>query len=57
MGGEKEGKAMAMAVIWTGMVVVSILCGLALGNGPQVAAAAVEGAGAAVDRGAEAVGL
>ena len=40
---------MAMAVIWTGMVVVSILCGLALGNGPQVAAAAVEGAGAAVE--------
>ena len=49
MGGEKEGKAMAMAVIWTGMVVVSILCGLALGNGPQVAAAALEGAGAAVE--------
>ena len=32
---------MAMAAIWTGMVVVSILCGLARGAGPQVAAAAV----------------
>ncbi len=34
---------MAMTVIWTGMVVVSILCGLATGNGPAVAAAAMEG--------------
>ena len=40
---------MAMAAIWTGMVVVSILCGLARGAGPQVAAAAMEGAGAAVE--------
>ncbi|WP_130870350.1 nucleoside recognition domain-containing protein [Intestinimonas massiliensis (ex Afouda et al. 2020)] len=40
---------MAMAAIWTGMVVVSILCGLAQGTGDQVAAAAVEGAGAAVE--------
>lgn len=40
---------MAMAVIWTGMVVVSILCALAQGNGSQVAAAAMEGAGAAVE--------
>lgn len=40
---------MAMAAIWTGMVAVSILCGLALGNGPQVAAAAMEGAEAAVE--------
>ena len=39
---------MAMAVIWTGMVVISILCGLATGNGPAVGAAALEGAGAAV---------
>ena len=38
-----------MAAIWTGMVAVSILCGLALGNGPQVAAAAMEGAEAAVE--------
>ena len=40
---------MAMAVIWTGMVAVSILCGLATGNGPAVAAAAMEGAAAAVE--------
>ena len=38
-----------MAWIWTGMVVVSILCGLATGNGPAVAAAAMEGAAAAVE--------
>lgn len=48
-GGEKEAAGMAMAAIWTGMVVASILCGLALGNGAQVAAAAMEGAGAAVE--------
>ena len=40
---------MAMAVIWTGMVVLSVLCGLATGNGPAVAAAAMEGAAAAVE--------
>ena len=40
---------MAMTVIWTGMVVVSILCGLVTGNGPAVAAAAMEGAAAAVE--------
>ena len=40
---------MAMAVIWTGMVAVSILCGLATGNGPAVAAAAMDGAAAAVE--------
>ncbi len=38
-----------MTVIWTGMIVVSILCGLATGRGPEVAAAAVEGASAAVE--------
>ena len=38
-----------MAAIWTGMVVISILCGLATGNGAAVGAAALEGAGAAVD--------
>lgn len=38
-----------MTVIWTGMVVISILCGLATGRGAEVAAAAVEGTGAAVD--------
>ena len=40
---------MAMSVIWTAMVVVSIVCGLALGNGPAVAAAAMEGAAAAIE--------
>ena len=40
---------MAMTVIWTGMVVLSVLCGLATGRGPQVASAAVEGASAAVE--------
>ena len=40
---------MAMAVIWTGMVVAAVLCGLATGNGPAVAAAAMEGAAAAVE--------
>lgn len=39
---------MAMSIIWTGMVVLSVLGGLVLGNGPAVAAAAVEGAAAAV---------
>ena len=39
---------MTMTVIWTGMVVISILCGLATGRGPEVAAAAVEGTSAAV---------
>jgi len=38
-----------MTVIWTGMVVVSILCGLATGRGAEVAAAAVEGTHAAVE--------
>lgn len=40
---------MAMSIIWTGMVVVSVVCGLLLGNGPAVAAAAVEGAATAVE--------
>ena len=39
---------MTMTVIWTGMMVLSILCGLATGRGPAVASAAVEGASAAV---------
>ena len=40
---------MTMTVIWTGMIGLSILCGLATGRGPAVAAAAVEGASAAVE--------
>ncbi len=40
---------MAMSVIWTGMVVTSVVYGLLAGNGPAVAAAAVEGAAAGVE--------
>ena len=40
---------MAMSVIWTGMVVLSVIYGLWAGNGPAVAAAAMEGAAAAVE--------
>ena len=40
---------MAMSIIWTGMVLVSILCGLATGRGPAVATAALDGAAAAVE--------
>lgn len=38
-----------MTVIWTGMVVISVLCGLATGQGGEVAAAAMEGTAAAVE--------
>jgi len=40
---------MAMSVIWTGMVVLSLAYGLWAGNGAAVAAGAVEGAAAAVE--------
>ncbi len=40
---------MAMSVIWTGMVAVSVLYGLWAGNGAAVAAGAVEGAAGAVE--------
>lgn len=40
---------MAMAVIWTAMVVLSIVCGLATGNAQAVSSAALEGAAAAVE--------
>lgn len=40
---------MAMSVIWTIMVGVSILCGLATGRGEAVASAALEGAAAGVE--------
>ena len=46
---EKGVDKMAMSVIWTGMVVLSVVYGLLAGNGPAVAAAAVEGAAAAVE--------
>ena len=38
-----------LSMLWTGMVAAAILCGLATGRGPEVAAAAMEGARAAVD--------
>lgn len=40
---------MTMTVIWTGMVAVSVLCGIATGRGAEVASAAVEGTHAAVE--------
>ncbi len=40
---------MAMSFIWTGMVAISLLCGLATGRGPAVASAAMEGAASAVE--------
>ena len=40
---------MAMTVIWTGMTALSLFCALALGNQGQLAAAALEGAGAGVE--------
>ena len=40
---------MAMSIIWAGMVLVSILCGLATGRGPAVATAALDGAAGAVE--------
>ncbi len=39
---------MTMTIIWTGMVAAAVLCGLATGQGPAVAAAALEGASSAV---------
>ncbi len=40
---------MAMSVLWTGMILVAILCGLATGQGEAVAAAAVTGASSGVE--------
>ena len=40
---------MGMSVIWSGMVGCAVFCGLLTGRGPQVAAAAMEGAAAAVE--------
>ena len=42
---------MAMTVIWTGMTTLSLLCALALGRGPRLAPAALEGAASAVELG------
>lgn len=38
-----------MAFIWTAMVTASVLCGAACGRMAEVSAAALEGAGAAVE--------
>ena len=40
---------MTMTIIWTGMVAVSVLCAAATGRGGEVAAAAAQGAAAAVE--------
>ena len=40
---------MGMSVIWSGMVGCAVFCGLLTGRGPQVSAAAMEGAAAAVE--------
>jgi spore maturation protein A len=39
---------MEMTILWSGMIFISIFCGLLTGHGPEVAAAALEGASAAV---------
>lgn len=48
-GPERTWCKMAMSVIWLGMVVLSLVCGLWTGQGGAVAAAAMEGAAAAVE--------
>ena len=45
---KRGGEDVTMTVIWTGMIAVSVLCGLATGRGAAVASAAVEGTSAAV---------
>lgn len=40
---------MTMAYLWTGMVVLSVLCGIVTGREGEVALAVVEGAGGAVE--------
>lgn len=40
---------MTMTIIWTGMVLISVLCGIAGGNEAEVAKAAVDGASAAIE--------
>lgn len=39
---------MEMTILWSAMIFISIVCGLLTGRGPEVAAAALEGATAAV---------
>lgn len=40
---------MTMTILWTGMVCIAVVCGLATGRGELVAAAALEGAHAGVE--------
>lgn len=46
-----------MALIWTGMVVLSVLCALVTGQQAEVAAAAVEGTQAAIELGISIAGM
>lgn len=48
---------MTMTVIWTGMAVVAVVCGIGTGRGTEVSAAAVEGAAAAVELGLSMAGM
>ncbi len=48
---------MSMGRIWAGMAVLSVVCGLATGRGDAVAAAAMEGAAAAVELGLSMLGV
>ncbi|MGO5022425.1 nucleoside recognition domain-containing protein [Lawsonibacter sp. LCP25S3_G6] len=48
---------MTMTVIWTGMAVVAVVCGIGTGRGAEVSAAAVEGAAAAVELGLSMAGM
>lgn len=48
---------MAMSWVWTGMVALSLLFGIATGNLEKVAAAAMEGAGSAVELGLAMAGV
>ena len=40
---------MGMSGIWTGMIVISLVCALITGRGTEMAAAAMEGASAGVE--------
>ena len=48
---------MAMTVLWTGVVFVSVVCAIVFGNEGEVAAAAMEGAQAAVELGFSIAGM
>ena len=48
---------MAMSWVWTGMVALSLVFGIATGNLDAVASAAMEGAGSAVELGLAMAGV